>query len=103
MPNLVFLTRPSLQILGITKALGISDIQLSGQPLVKGNCHNSRTSDDIDIKLGPVNKIEKRNKKASKKLTMASCLKIATSLSFFSFTASLEQSGSRTKKSLTQL
>ena len=25
-------------------------------------CHNSRTSDDIHIKLGPVTKLDKRNK-----------------------------------------
>ena len=29
-----------------------------GQSL-KVNCHNSRTSDDIDMKLGPVTKLEK--------------------------------------------
>ena len=30
---------------------GISDFRISGQSLIKGNCHNSRTSDDIDMKL----------------------------------------------------
>ena len=30
---------------------------------MKRNCHNSRTSDDIDMKLGPVTKPDKRNKK----------------------------------------
>ena len=44
-----------------------SDFRISGQSLIKENCHNSRTSDDIDMKLGPVTKIEKRNKTASKK------------------------------------
>ena len=38
---------------------------------MKENCHNSRTSDDIDIKLGPVNNFGKRNK-TSKKCTMTS-------------------------------
>ena len=33
----------------------------------KGNCHNSRTSDDIDMKLWPVTKTDKRNKTTSKK------------------------------------
>ena len=37
---------------------GISDFQ---------NCHNSRTSDDRDMKLGPVTKLDKRNKTTSKK------------------------------------
>ena len=34
---------------------------------MKENCHNSRTSDDIDMKLGPVTKLDKRNKKISKR------------------------------------
>ena len=33
---------------------GISDFQISGQSLIKENCHNYRTSDNIDMKLGPV-------------------------------------------------
>ena len=40
----------------------VSDIKISGQCLKKVNCHNSRTCDDIDMKLGPVSKLEKRNK-----------------------------------------
>ena len=47
--------------------VGISDFQISGQSLIKENCHNSRTSDDIDMKLGPVTKLDKRNKTTSKK------------------------------------
>ena len=46
---------------------GISDFWISGQSLIKGNCHNSRTSDGIDMKLGPVTKLDKRNKTKSKK------------------------------------
>ena len=46
---------------------GISDFRISGQSLVTVNCHNSRTSDDIDMKLGPVTKFEKRNKILSTK------------------------------------
>ena len=33
---------------------------------IKVNCHNSRTSHDIDMKLGPVTKQDNRNKKTSK-------------------------------------
>ena len=40
---------------------GTSDFRISGQSLIKENCHNSRTSDDIDMKLGPLTKICKRN------------------------------------------
>ena len=35
---------------------------------MKRNCHNSRISDDINIKLGPVTKLDKRNKTASNKI-----------------------------------
>ena len=52
---------------------GISDFRISGQSLIKGNCHNSRTSDDIDMKLGPETKLDKRNKATSKNLTKMSC------------------------------
>ena len=45
---------------------GISDIQISDQSLIKENYHNSRTTDDIDMKLGPVTKTDKRNKITSK-------------------------------------
>ena len=46
----------------------ISDFRISGQSLIKENCHNSRTSDDIDMKLGPVTKCDKKKKKNSKKI-----------------------------------
>ena len=70
MKNLVFLTCPSLQILG--KTIGqnsdgdISVIRISDQSLIKRNCHNSRISDDIHIKLGLVTKVEQKNKATSK-------------------------------------
>ena len=48
--------------------MGISDFWISGQPLIKRNCHYSRTSDYINMKLGPVTKIDKRNKKPPTKI-----------------------------------
>ena len=33
---------------------------------MKENCHNSRASGDIDMKLGPVTKLDKTNKTALK-------------------------------------
>ena len=45
---------------------GISEFRISGQSLIKINCHNSWTSDDIDIKLGLVTKLDKRKKKCQK-------------------------------------
>ena len=92
-PSLVFLTCRSLQILRKTYNPAISDFRISGQSLIKGNCHNSRTSGDIDMKFEPATKLDKRNKTTSKNLTMTSCPKIVTSLLFFQFMANLEQSG----------
>ena len=62
---------------------------------MKENCYNSRTSDDIDMKLRPLTKLGKRNKATLKKLTVTLCREIVTSLSFFGFLANLEQSGGR--------
>ena len=63
--------------------------------LVGENCHNSRISDNIDMKLGPVTQLDKRNKTTSKKLTITSCRQTVVSLSYFRFMANLEQSRSR--------
>ena len=60
--NLVSLSHLSLQILGKTQ-MGVFLISI----LHKKNGHNSRTSDDIDMNLGPVTKLDKKNKKTSKK------------------------------------
>ena len=73
---------------------GISNLRISVQSLIKENCHNSRTSDDIDMKLGPVTNLDKRNKTTSQKFELTSCWKIVTLLSFFQFIANLEQFGS---------
>ena len=46
----------------------ILDFRTSGHSLIKENCHNSRTSDDIYMKLGPVTERDRRNKTALKKV-----------------------------------
>ena len=45
----------------------ISDFQISGQSLIKRNYYNSRNREDNDMKLGPVTKFDKINKKMSRK------------------------------------
>ena len=57
---------PQSPDIGKNSDVGISDFRISGQSLIKENCHNSKTSDDIDMKLGPVTKL-KRNKTNSKR------------------------------------
>ena len=67
MTNLVFIIYPSLQILERNSDESISDFQISGQSFIEENYHNSRTSNDIDVKPGPVTKLEKKNTLISKK------------------------------------
>ena len=40
---------------------------ISGQPIINGNSHNSRTIHDINMSLGPVTKLDKGNTATSKK------------------------------------
>ena len=47
--------------------MGISDFEISGQYLLNENYDNSRASDDINMKLRPVAKLDKKNKTTSKK------------------------------------
>ena len=61
----------------------ISNFGISGQSLIKENCHNSGIKNDIDMKLGPVAKLDKRKKTTSKKLMMTPCQQNRTLLSFF--------------------
>ena len=51
MSNLISLTRTCLHKLGKTQ---MWVFPISRQSLIKENRHNSRTSDDTDLKLGPV-------------------------------------------------
>ena len=66
MPNFVFSTCPSLHILGKTQTRLFPNSGFLVKSLIKENCHNSKTSDDIDMKLEPITKLYKRNKTTSK-------------------------------------
>ena len=44
----------------------ISNIWIFGQSLITRNCHNYRTSDEFDMKLEPVTKLDKKNSIMSK-------------------------------------
>ena len=46
---------------------GTSDFQISVQSIIKKNFHNFRISNDIDMRLEPVTKLDRRNKTTSKK------------------------------------
>ena len=45
----------------------IYDFQISAQSLMKESCHNFRTSDDINMKLEPETKLNKKNKTTSER------------------------------------
>ena len=45
----------------------ISDLRIFGQFFINKNCHDSRTSHNIDMKLRSATKLEKRKKVTSKK------------------------------------
>ena len=79
---------------------GISDFRISGQSLIKENCHNSRTSNDIDINVGPVTKHDKRNKTTSKKIDddamSKNCDVIAIFLTYGQFRAIRKPDSGRT-------
>ena len=72
---------------------GMSDFWISGQSFINENCHNSRTSYDIDMKLWPVTKLDKTNTLTSKNSTITLCQQNLTSLSFFQFMANLQLFG----------
>ena len=87
---------PQVYILGITSIYHLFMNECHFFPiLAKFSTRYSFQSpyiDDIDTKLVPVTKLVKRNKTASKNLTMTSFREIVISLPFFQFTANLESS-----------
>ena len=67
MLNFLSITHPRLQVLRKTQR-GFSDFWISGQSVIKENCHKSRIGGNIDMKLRPVTKIDKINKQREKKI-----------------------------------
>ena len=71
------------------------EFRISGQSFINKNCRNSRTSHDIDMKLGPVTKVDKRimatSKMSDDDVTSINCDVIV----FFPLKANLQPSASR--------
>ena len=71
--------------------VGNFDFQIFGQAFINENCHNSRTSKDIDMKLRPAIKPDKRNTATTKKIDndvmSVSCDVIITFLIYGQFRA----------------
>ena len=66
MPNFVLLTFPSLQALGKTQTGVFPNSRFLDTSIIKENCNNARTIDDIDMRLRQVIKLYKKNKATSK-------------------------------------
>ena len=83
MPNLVFLNRPGLQMLGKTQNSEVFPIfGFMVNPFCRKTIlesQNSTTSNDIDMKLEPVTKLDKRNTTALKNPNMTPCRQFITS------------------------
>ena len=92
MPNVVSLTHPSLQILGKTQMVVFSISGFLVNLLYK---KISRTSDDNDVKLRTLTKLDERNKKASKKLVDDVVSVNYDVMVFSQFVDNLDQFGSR--------
>ena len=74
---------------------GVSDFRISGQFFICENCHNSRTSHDIDMKVGPVTKFDNRNRATSKNFEDDVMSTNRDAIVFLLFMVNLQSSGSR--------
>ena len=63
--------------------------------LINKNCYKSRISNDINMKRGPVTKLDNRTTVTSKNLTITIWQQIMASSSFFRFMGNLGQCGRR--------
>ena len=70
-------------------------VSVLGQSFINLSCNNSKISHIIDMKFGPVTKLERQKTATSKKLTIASCCQIMTSSSFFQLMANLQPDSGR--------
>ena len=83
MPHLVSLTCSSLQISDKTQTRVFPISSFLVKFFINKSCRESTTSDDIDMKLGPVTKLDKRNTTTSKEFEVTSCRQIMTPASLF--------------------
>ena len=67
MPNLVFLSCSSFQVLKKNSRRGYFQLPNFQPNSLHKNCINSRSSNDIGMRLGPVTKFDEKNTIASKK------------------------------------
>ena len=73
----------------------ISDFRISDQSFINENCHNSRTTHDIDMKLESVTKLDKRNTATSKIFDDDDTSATWNVSVFFQFMVNLQPFGSR--------
>ena len=63
MPNLVFVTLPSPEVLDKNQNVSFPILGFLVKSLINKYCHDSRTSNVIDMKLRPVTKEPRQNQK----------------------------------------
>ena len=73
---------PQSPDIGLNSVESISYFRISRQSLMKENCPNSISSDDIDMKLGVVPTLDSEIKRRQNNLTMTIFCQIVTSFSF---------------------
>ena len=93
MSNLLSLNCLCLNIWGKIQMGVFPNFQTSCQFFINDNCYHSRTRHDIDMKLGPVTKLDKKNKK--KKYDDGFMSQMVASLSFSQFMTNLQLPGSQ--------
>ena len=59
---------PQFPDIGWNSDRGISNFWISVQSYIKETNYNSRTNNNIDMKVGPVTKLDKRNTETAKKI-----------------------------------
>ena len=84
---------PQFSDIGQNSKRGISYFQISSLSFINENCHNSGTSNDTDVKLAPVAKLEKSNTTALRKFNDDVISKNFEIIVIFGLMVNLEQSG----------
>ena len=79
MPVMVSLTCSSPLILDKTQTRLFSKYRFLVKSLINKNYHNARTSNDIDLKLESLSKLEKIKTATSKNLMVTTCQQIMVS------------------------
>ena len=85
---------PQSPDIGQNSDVSISNLRISGQLLINENCHNSGNNSNIQMKLRPITKLDKRNTATLKKVNYDD---LSTNCDFFVIFLIYDQLGSNQK------